>query len=105
MNWLKKLYCEDWEEVYCPSASFFEAFLFCLSIICAFLLVLIEWQCNFVLKHLLILFPIGFWIFLRASRKDMKATGNMIAGSIGAILGALIVILTKLIPNVFPFKP
>jgi len=41
--------------------------------------------------------PTIYWIFLRASRKDMHATGNLIAGGLGAIGGALVVILTKLI--------
>jgi hypothetical protein len=95
---LNKLYGESGDEKYSPSASVLEAFLLCLSIISFIVFILlVEWWGNFAPKHLFILFPAVLWMFLRASRKDMKATGNMIAGSIGAIGGALFVIVAKLI--------
>lgn len=39
------------------------------------------------------LIPTFFWIFLRASRKDMSATSHLIAAGMGALGGALVTIL------------
>jgi hypothetical protein len=89
MNWLKKLYSED------QGPSDCEVILFYLSIIFSFLFLILVESGGFTRRHLTLLFPAVFWILLRSSRKDMKASSIMIAGSIGAIVGALIAIVTN----------
>lgn len=49
--------------------------------------------CKFQPKFLVLLIPLAIWMFLRISRKDMKATAYLIAGLFG---GALVVILKQL---------
>jgi len=49
--------------------------------------------CKFQPKFLALLIPLAIWMFLRISRKDMKAAAYLIAGLFG---GALVVILKQL---------
>ena len=96
VNWFKKPYSEKPREEYKP--SYIEVLLCYLSLIIWVWFSLYVWfgKCwnGFSDKHFLLLFPPVFWIFLRISRKDMKATAYLV----GAIFGALVVILTKLLP-------
>jgi hypothetical protein len=82
--------------------SYAEVGLFYISI--ALALCTIIWPTTFLAKiHLfglesavsVFLIPTFFWIFLRASRKDMNATSHLIAAGMGALGGALVTILTK----------
>lgn len=94
MNGLKKIYSEEKEPI---SPSDCEVIVFCISFICALCLVGELTLCSyrFEIRHLSLLLPAVFWTFVRASRKSMDATSIMISGSIGAIIGAFITILTK----------
>ena len=51
-------------------------------------------------RFLIFLIPLGIWVFLRSSRKDMSATAYLIAGLFGAAGGAFIVILNEIIRGV-----
>jgi hypothetical protein len=53
--------------------------------------------CKFDLRFLLFLIPLAIWMFLRCSRKDMKATAYLIAGLFGAFGGAITAILLKVL--------
>ena len=57
----------------------------------------ILWGEGFQWKYLVALIPVLFWMFLRSSRKDMNATGNLIAGIFGALGGAIIVIVSYML--------
>lgn len=79
-----------------------EAGLFYISIVLALCTVI--WPTTFSIKiHLFgletyvsfFIISTFFWIFLRASRKDMNATSHLIAAGMGALGGALAAILTK----------
>lgn len=48
-------------------------------------------------KLSILLVPTLLWVFMRASRKDMNATSNLVAGLFGALGGTIVVIVTKLI--------
>ncbi len=97
-DWFKFLYKETPND---PSYS--EVVLFYISILLAFLFTLIC-AISFLAKINLFGFETSvlvfliftfFWIFLRASRKDMNATSHLIAAGMGALGGALAAILTK----------
>jgi hypothetical protein len=51
--------------------------------------------CNFQPKVLVFLIPFLIWMFLRSSRKNMTATAHWVAGLIGAIGGAALVLLSN----------
>ncbi len=91
IEWIKKPYEEKPD-----SPSYAEVILFYISTICSLWFSLESW-CGFQIEYLVLLFPAAYWIFLRASRKDMHATGNLIAGGMGAIGGALVVMMTKIL--------
>lgn len=83
--------------------SYSEILLFCISIGLA--LCTVKWPTYLLAKiHLFgletcisfFLIPTFFWIFLRASRKDMNATSHLIAAGMGALGGALVAILTRI---------
>jgi hypothetical protein len=50
--------------------------------------------CKFQPKLLVFLIPFLIWMFLRSSRKDMAATAHWVAGFLGAIGGAALVLLS-----------
>jgi hypothetical protein len=72
--------------------------MFYFSLITTLIFCLFTWFSDeFKFKFSLFLIPLVIWMFLRSSRKDMNATGNLVAGVFGAFGGALIVIVTKLL--------
>ena len=92
-----KNYFRNWyDESGQGKASGVEIFLFYISLI---VLVLLSIQilyigCPFDWKYLALFLPILIWMFLRSSRKDMKATANWVAGIFGAIGGAIVTLLS-----------
>ena len=87
---LKLLYEESNEP------SYAESILFYLSIICAFIFIGIIYCDGVFKKTAMVLFiPTIYWMFLRASRKDMHATGTLLAGAVAAIGGAVVGFLLK----------
>jgi hypothetical protein len=84
-------YCEEKEQ---PSSV--EIFLFYINIpflVCFMFFVLTNTS---YAKYLILLLPLLIWIFMRSSRKDMKATAHWVAGFIGAIGGAASILLLKI---------
>ncbi len=69
---------------------------FYLSIVCAFIFIG-KIYCDEVFKKttMALFIPTIYWMFLRASRKDMNATGTLLAGAIAAIGGAVVGFLLK----------
>ncbi len=79
-------------------ASVVEIILFYLSLLSMLVLCITVWCSNaFHWKFILFFIPLLIWMFLRSSRKDMQATANWIAGIFGAMGGAALVILGKMI--------
>ena len=50
-------------------------------------------------RYLLTFIPLSIWGFLRCSRKDMRATGNLVAGIFGGIGGSIVWIVAKMLGN------
>ena len=90
MNWIKILYKEG------DDPSYAETILFYLSVIFA-LYFIGKIYCDGVFKKtaLVLFIPTIYWMFLRASRKDMRATGTLPAGALAAIGGAIVGYLLK----------
>jgi len=77
-----------------------EIALFYLSLISLSIFSWLVWgKEGFQWKHLVTLIPVFFWMFLRSSRKDMQATGKLIAGILGALGGAIVVIVSYMLKN------
>jgi len=48
-------------------------------------------------RYAVLLIPTLLWVFMRSSRKDMTATANFIAGLFGALGGAILIIVARLL--------
>ena len=78
--------------------STIEIILFYVSLIALTVFSIKVWYtCVFKWKYLVLLIPTLIWIFLRSSRKNMTATATWIAAIFGAIGGAVLVLLSKLL--------
>jgi len=85
-------------------ASCIEAILFYFSILCALIFLIINMfsnNGNFRVKSFVLFIPTIYWVFLRSSRKDMRATSYLIAGIFGAIGGAITYIIVKIFEHYF----
>ena len=71
-----------------------EIFMFYASMVFIILFGGFAWY-KFQLKALVFLIPFLIWMFLRSSRKNMTATAHWVAGLIGAIGGAALVLLSN----------
>lgn len=79
-------------------ASAIEILLFYISLVGVFAFLLFVWFSNvFQWKYLLLFVTLPIWMFLRSSRKDMHATANWVAAIFGAIGGAALVIVSRII--------
>ncbi len=79
-------------------ASGVEIFLFYLSLIVLFIFsffVLFRGNFQWEWRYLVVFIPVSIWLFLRCSRKDMSATGKLIAGLFGGIGGSIATILIQ----------
>ena len=78
--------------------STIEIILFYVSLIALTVFSIIVWCTNvFAWKYLVLFIPTLIWVFLRSSRKNMTATASYIAAIFGAIGGAVLVLLSKLL--------
>ena len=91
---LKEFYDEGEQP---PKASLVEVLLFFVSVL-ALLVYSIMVVCSKPGPQALVLIvPTMFWVFMRVSRKDMKATANLIAVVFGGVGGAIAVFLKELL--------
>jgi hypothetical protein len=75
-----------------------EIILFYISLVALTVFSIIIWfTSSFHWKYLVLFIPTLIWIFLRSSRKNMTATASWIAAVFGAIGGAVLILLSKLL--------
>ena len=92
-----KNYFRGWYDENSGKASTAEMFLFYVSLLVIFFFIIsVLFDGTFCGKHLVLFTPTLIWIFLRSSRKDMKATAHWVAGLLGAIGGAASVLLLRI---------
>jgi hypothetical protein len=78
--------------------SIIEIILFYLNLIALTVFSIILWNTNMLVwKYLVLFIPTLIWVFLRSSRKNMTATASLIAAIFGAVGGAVLVLLSKLL--------
>ncbi len=77
--------------------SIVEIVLFYVSLISLIIFSFIIWIYGFSLKSLVLFIPTLIWMFLRISRKNMTAAANLISAIFGAIGGASLFLLAKLL--------
>jgi hypothetical protein len=102
MKWLKDFYREKEADTEKLTPSWAEMVLFLISLI-LFVIYAVFILCtktSLSPKLSILLVPTLLWVFIRASRKDMNATAALAAGLFGD--GAIGVIMTKLLPLIFP---
>lgn len=78
--------------------STIEIILFYVGLITLAVFSVVVWCSSvFEWKYLVLFMPTLIWIFLRSSRKNMTATASWIAAIFGAIGGAVLILLAKLL--------
>ena len=85
---------KDFDHVFIFKGSGVEIFMFYVSMGFIILFIVFAWY-KFQPKLLVFLIPFLIWMFLRSSRKDMAATAHWVAGFLGAIGGAALVVLSN----------
>lgn len=95
MKVLKGFYEEENEK---QKASWAEVFLFLATLILFVIygVFILFTGTSLSAKLSILLVPTLLWVFMRASRKDMNATANLVAALFGALGGAIVIIVTKL---------